>query len=81
MVAHTLEALTGAIKPSGDGIIWGTFYDIRRYGGLQIFLRAVLGGASLILSEADEPIADFLVRLGRDGVTHLTARHRIGGVR
>ncbi|HVZ28080.1 MAG TPA: class I adenylate-forming enzyme family protein, partial [Rhizomicrobium sp.] len=72
MVAHTLDALTGAIKPAGAGVIWGTFYDIRRYGGLQIFLRAALGDASLILSDPDESIADFLGRLGRDGVTHLT---------
>ncbi len=72
MVAHTLAALTGAIKPAGEGVIWGTFYDIRRYGGLQIFLRAVLGDASLILSDPDESIAEFLARLGRDGVTHLT---------
>ena len=72
MVAHSLEALTGAIKPMGEGITWGTFYDIRRYGGLQIFLRAMLGDASLILSDAEEPSADFLARLGRDGVTHLT---------
>jgi acyl-CoA synthetase (AMP-forming)/AMP-acid ligase II len=72
MVAHTLEALTGAIKPSQEQVTWGTFYDIRRYGGLQIFLRAVLGGASLILSDPDEPIGDSLNRLGRDGITHLT---------
>ena len=72
MVAHTLEALTGAIAPASDPVIWGTFYDIRRYGGLQIFLRAALGGASLILSDADESTADFLERLGREGVTHLT---------
>jgi acyl-coenzyme A synthetase/AMP-(fatty) acid ligase len=72
MVSHTLAALTGAIKPASEGIVWGTFYDIRRYGGLQIFLRAVLGDAALILSDPDESIADFLVRLGRDGVTHLT---------
>ncbi len=72
MVAHTLDALTGAIKSAGEGIVWGTFYDIRRYGGLQIFLRAVLGDASLLLSDPDESIADFLARLGRDGVTHLT---------
>jgi acyl-coenzyme A synthetase/AMP-(fatty) acid ligase len=72
MVAHSLEALTGAIKPAGEGVTWGTFYDIRRYGGLQIFLRAVLGDASLILSDAEETIADFLARLGRDGVTHMT---------
>jgi acyl-coenzyme A synthetase/AMP-(fatty) acid ligase len=72
MVAHTLEALTGAIKPAGEGVTWGTYYDIRRYGGLQIFLRALLGDASLILSDPDENIGDFLARLGRDGVTHLT---------
>lgn len=72
MVAHTLGALTGAIQPVSDHVVWGTFYDIRRYGGLQIFLRAVLGGASLILSDAEESIADFLKRLGQGGVTHLT---------
>ncbi len=72
MVAHTLEALTGAIRPANDPVVWGTFYDIRRYGGLQIFLRAVLGGASLILSDAEESVADFLKRLGQGGITHLT---------
>src|SRR5580704_2472191 len=44
MVAHTLAGLTGAIKPTDETIVWGTFYDIRRYGGLQILLRALLGG-------------------------------------
>jgi acyl-coenzyme A synthetase/AMP-(fatty) acid ligase len=77
MVAHTLEGLTGAIQPGTtndiiNNIIWGTFYDIRRYGGLQILLRALLGQASLILSDAGEDVADFLARLGRHGVTHLT---------
>lgn len=74
MVAHTLAGLTGAITAKGGGgeIIWGTFYDIRRYGGLQILLRALLGHASLVLSDADEDVADFLARLGHHGVTHLT---------
>ena len=73
MVAHTLEGLTGAIAPgAAEGVVWGTFYDIRRYGGLQILLRALLGQAPLILSDADEDVADFLARLGRHGVTHLT---------
>jgi acyl-CoA synthetase (AMP-forming)/AMP-acid ligase II len=35
-------------------------------------LRAVLGGASLVLSSAGEPIAEHLDRLGRLGVTHLS---------
>lgn len=74
MVAHSLCGLTGAISPRSDGkkIVWGTFYDIRRYGGLQILLRALIGGASLVLSQSGEAVADFLTRLGDAGVTHLT---------
>ena len=73
MVAHSLAALTGAIKPgAAQDMVWGTFYDIRRYGGLQILLRALLGQAPLILSDGHENVADFLTRLGARGVTHLT---------
>jgi acyl-coenzyme A synthetase/AMP-(fatty) acid ligase len=74
MVVHNLSGLSSAIAPRTDNeaMVWGTFYDIRRYGGLQIFLRAVLGGASLILSSAGEPVADHLARLARHGVTHLS---------
>lgn len=73
MVTHSLEGLSGAIQPAaGSDIVWGTFYDIRRFGGLQVFLRALLGHSSLILSDANECVAEFLFRLGRDGVTHLT---------
>jgi acyl-coenzyme A synthetase/AMP-(fatty) acid ligase len=75
MAVHSLDSL---IAPIGAGqrldgaVVWGTFYDTRRYGGLQIFLRAILGGASLVLSCAGEPISDHLARLGRCGVTHLS---------
>jgi acyl-coenzyme A synthetase/AMP-(fatty) acid ligase len=75
MVVHSLAGLTGAITSGGvrdASVVWGTFYDIRRYGGLQIFLRAVHDGGSLILSDAKEPVGDFLVRLGRHGVTHMS---------
>jgi len=77
LLAHSVSGLTAAIHSdsnrSGDGhTVWGTFYDIRRYGGLQIFLRAILGTGSLVLSSADEPLADFLIRLGARGVTHLS---------
>ncbi len=75
MVVHDLAGLTAAIpdRSAADGAaIWGTFYDIRRYGGLQIFLRAMLGGASLVLSSAGEPVADHLARLAQHGVTHLS---------
>ncbi|MFI4994753.1 MAG: AMP-binding protein [Hyphomicrobiales bacterium] len=75
MVLHSLEGLSGAIKagpPRSRPLVWGTFYDIRRYGGLQIFLRAVLGTGSLVLSSAGEPVAEHLRRLARHGVTHLS---------
>ena len=48
------------------------FYDVRRYGGVQILLRALLGGGSMVLSQADEPLAEFLTRAGRAGVTHIS---------
>jgi acyl-coenzyme A synthetase/AMP-(fatty) acid ligase len=75
LVAHTLASLAGAIErshtPAGQ-VIWSTFYDIRRYGGLQIFLRAVLTGKSLVLSNSQESTADFLARAASHGVTHIS---------
>jgi hypothetical protein len=52
--------------------VWATFYDIRRYGGLQIFLRAVVGGSSLVLFEPGEPLTDYVARLIARGVTHIS---------
>jgi acyl-coenzyme A synthetase/AMP-(fatty) acid ligase len=74
MVLHALASLAGAIGASESqfGAIWSTFYDIRRYGGLQIYLRAVLTHSSLLLAEPQEPVADFLLRAGEAGVTHIS---------
>jgi acyl-coenzyme A synthetase/AMP-(fatty) acid ligase len=75
LVAHTLADLVAPMAargPADGAAVWGTFYDIRRYGGLQIFLRAVLGGASLTLSSTNEPLSEHLARLSRHGVTHLS---------
>jgi acyl-coenzyme A synthetase/AMP-(fatty) acid ligase len=75
MVVHTRAGLTAAIKRNagrGASVVWGTFYDIRRYGGLQIFFRAIIDGGSLVLSDAHEPVAEHLARLGRHGATHVS---------
>lgn len=75
MVVHTLATLSGAIPVGTEParpVVWSTFYDIRRYGGLQIFLRAVLTDASLVLSSAGESTADFLTRAAARQVTHLS---------
>lgn len=75
LVVHTLVSLAGAIECGNTPetpVVWSTFYDIRRYGGLQILLRAVLTGASLVLPGAQEPTADFLARAGENGITHIS---------
>ena len=66
MVAHTLDALTGAIRgaPHDGKVVWSTFYDIRRYGGLQMFLRALLGKTDLVLTDAAEPLGELLAPPG-----------------
>ncbi len=71
LVAHTLSTLTGAI---GNAPMqqWATFYDIRRYGGLQIFLRAILGRGSLIVAAPGEDIGRTLARFGAAGITHIS---------
>jgi acyl-coenzyme A synthetase/AMP-(fatty) acid ligase len=74
MVLHSFVSLTGAMKNGNSQpgpIIWGTFYDIRRYGGLQVFFRAILGGASFVIPSVDEPLADYVIRLGTRAATHV----------
>ncbi|MGH8218535.1 MAG: class I adenylate-forming enzyme family protein [Steroidobacteraceae bacterium] len=75
MVLHDLETLAGGIRPGAElsrPAVWSTYYDIRRFGGLQIFLRAVLGGGSLVLTSPDESVDDFLSRAGGHRATHVT---------
>lgn len=75
MPIHGIRSLTAAIN-GGLGqetnVVWGTFYDIRRFGGLQIFFRALLGKGSLVLSSPAESLEDFLLRLAALGVTHIS---------
>jgi acyl-CoA synthetase (AMP-forming)/AMP-acid ligase II len=74
IVRHTFASLTSAIKPEdkNSAPVWGTFYDIRRYAGLQIFLRALVGTGSMVLSDAREPLVEFLPRLAKYGATHIS---------
>jgi len=74
IVAHDLNTLTAAFTGARrvDHSVWSTFYDIRRYGGMQILLRALVGGGSIVLSDATEPLADYFARVAERGVTHIS---------
>jgi acyl-coenzyme A synthetase/AMP-(fatty) acid ligase len=75
LVAHRLESLTATLAARDRGApapVWSTFYDIRRFGGMQIFLRAVTSGASLVITDGDEPLSGHVDRMARLGVTHLS---------
>ena len=75
LAVHTLASLAGSAmhwSPASASIAWSTFYDMRRYGGLHIFLHAALTGTSLVVSSAQEPVADFFARAGAHGVTHIS---------
>ena len=75
LVAHTLASLAPGIRRGRSmnrPIVWSTFYDTRRYGGLQVLLRALLTGTSLFLSGAGESTMDFLEGAASSGVTHIS---------
>jgi acyl-coenzyme A synthetase/AMP-(fatty) acid ligase len=79
LVLHTLATLSSTIvyqqarqSAASSAPVWSTFYDIRRYGGLQIFLRAAVRGGSLVLSDPKESITDFLARAKAAGITHIS---------
>ena len=75
LVAHRLAALTDAIRQAPPGAApskWATFYDIRRYGGLQIFLRALFDGTDLVVSAPGEALGDHLARLAAAGVSSIS---------
>jgi acyl-coenzyme A synthetase/AMP-(fatty) acid ligase len=78
MVRHTFSTLAGAISSAAppseprSSIVWGTFYDVRRYGGLQVAFRALIGGGSLVLGGPDDSLPAYVDRLAAVGATHVT---------
>jgi len=77
MVRHTFATLTGSSgsavpAASRPVVVWGTFYDVRRYGGLQVVLRAIVGGGSLVLGGPDDTLSSYMRRLAALGATHVS---------
>ena len=75
LLIHNLQTFAGAIagfSATATSQVWSSFYDMRRYGGMVLFLRGISSGGSLVLGGVDEPVASFLGRAAARGVTHLT---------
>ncbi|WBJ98646.1 AMP-binding protein [Methylocystis parvus] len=74
LVAHGLEQLLGSVPLQGDVSppVWATFYDIRRFGGLQIFLRACAAGTALTLLDPNESLGEYVQRCRENSVTHIS---------
>ena len=73
LVVHTLASLARHIfssTSSQHGRVWATFYDIRRYGGLQIMLRGLADGV-LLLQSPRENLTAYLARLQEAGASHV----------
>lgn len=79
LVLHSLASLTSAFAdrrlpaaadPAADAV-WCTFYDIRRYGGLQILLRALAGG-TLLIHSGGHAWPEVLSQASAAGATHVT---------
>ena len=71
LVVHHLSSLVSTASMSMSAN-WSTFYDIRRYGGLAILFRALIGPGSLVLSDPGEDPGDFLSRASARGVSHIS---------
>lgn len=77
LIPHTISSLSRTVKRDnvkGLSLCWGTLYDIGRFAGLQVFLQAVLGGASLaLLDNFDMPLPDLVSNLHKAEVNALSA--------
>ena len=79
--------LTGADRAarehSASDVVWGTFYDIRRYGGLQILLRAARRAAARFVLSGARRADRRLPRASRRARRHARVRapRRTGAVR
>ncbi|MFN7834415.1 MAG: class I adenylate-forming enzyme family protein [Burkholderiaceae bacterium] len=75
LIAHTLASLTRGMsgRRPGDGFVWGSLYNLRRFAGLQVLLQAWLAGTPLVLAEDNTELPIVLQRLAAAGCNALSA--------
>lgn len=54
VIEHDFDSLTSKLKANaakGKGIVWGMFYDVTRFAGLQVLLQVIVGGGELVWTD------------------------------
>jgi acyl-CoA synthetase (AMP-forming)/AMP-acid ligase II len=75
LIAHTFVTLTRSMtkRRIGGDYTWGSFYSLRRFAGLQVFLQSWMCGTPLILCEEGADLHDVLTRFIDLGCNALSA--------
>src|SRR6185437_13595650 len=77
LVEHSMQGLTqafaddAALAMPAQERLWSSFYDPRRYGGLQILLRSLRSRGMLLFNPA-QALPAFLAQAAALGVTHIS---------
>lgn len=76
LVSHSLASLTVSTnrdRSKSLGMVWGLLYEPTRFAGLQVFLQALFGGVTLVLTQGSEELAGQVGRFADHGVNALSA--------
>jgi acyl-CoA synthetase (AMP-forming)/AMP-acid ligase II len=76
LVAHTVGTLTKSVKrdaSKGADLCWGLLYDLNRFAGIQVYLQALLGGASLAIPKTDATLDQKLAFFAQAGCNAISA--------
>jgi acyl-CoA synthetase (AMP-forming)/AMP-acid ligase II len=76
LVVHSLETLSRTVKRDivkGSVLRWGLLYNLNRFAGLQVYLQAVLGGASLVIPGVSCTLEESIALFANAGCNALSA--------
>ena len=74
LVKHTVKSLSKTVKndKNNNGHTWGLVYDPARFAGIQVILQAIIGGTSLVVSDAGDSLVEQSANLLKSSVTALS---------
>lgn len=77
LVRHSTSTLSHRIRSRRTDTdkpeVWGLFYDIARFAGLEVFFQSVVSGNTLVAPSDEDSLSDQLKFMRENGVSHLSA--------